>query len=205
MYLPSLSLDPQSNSATPSRPGYKARYTGSPRPLPTPLRNQGDQDLVWWRHRCEQLCGNQSMKWKYLTKYIFILQCVHYVSVFLFSLFQCYVVGLVQKHDDVIKSKHFPRYWPFVRGIHRSPVNSPYKGQWRDALMFSLICVWINIWTNNREAGDLRRHCAPYDVIVMKIPHLRCIIAWSAAIFLVISSAILNDNIRPMGIIPDHR
>ena len=23
-------------------------------------------------------------------------------------------------HDDVIKWKHFPRYWPFVRGIHRS-------------------------------------------------------------------------------------
>ena len=32
-------------------------------------------------------------------------------------------------HDDVIKWKHFPRYWPFVRGIHRSPVNSPHKGR----------------------------------------------------------------------------
>ena len=42
-------------------------------------------------------------------------------------------------HDDVTKWKHFPRYWPFVRGIHRSPVNSPHKGQWRRALMFSLI------------------------------------------------------------------
>ena len=31
-------------------------------------------------------------------------------------------------HDDVIKWKHFPRYWPFVGGIHRSPVNSPHKG-----------------------------------------------------------------------------
>ena len=40
-------------------------------------------------------------------------------------------------HDDAIKWKHFPRYWPFVRGIHRSPVNSPHKGQWRGALMFS--------------------------------------------------------------------
>ena len=44
-------------------------------------------------------------------------------------------------HDDVIKWKHFPRNWPFVRGIHRSPVNSPHKGQWRGALMFSLICA----------------------------------------------------------------
>ena len=41
-----------------------------------------------------------------------------------------------KQHDDVIKWKHFPHYWPFVRGIHRSPVN-PHKGQWRGALMFS--------------------------------------------------------------------
>ena len=61
----------------------------------------------------------------------------------------------------------FPRYWPFVRGIHRSPVNSPHKGQWHGALKFSLICVWIKGWVNNREAGDLRRYCAHYDVIVM--------------------------------------
>ena len=31
-------------------------------------------------------------------------------------------------HDDVIKWKHFPRYWPFVRGIQRLPVNSLHKG-----------------------------------------------------------------------------
>ena len=72
-------------------------------------------------------------------------------------------------HDDVIKWKHFPRYWPFVRGIHRSPVNSPHKGQWRGALMFSLICARINGWVNNREAGDLRRYRAHYDVIVMVV------------------------------------
>ena len=60
-----------------------------------------------------------------------------------------------------------PRYWPFVLRIHRSPVNSPYKGQWRGALVFSLICVWINGWENNREADYLRRYRAHYDVIVM--------------------------------------
>ena len=70
-------------------------------------------------------------------------------------------------HDVVIKFKHFLRYCPFVREIHRSPVNSTQKGQWRGALMFSLICAWINGWVNNREAGDLRRHRAHYDVIVM--------------------------------------
>ena len=60
-----------------------------------------------------------------------------------------------------------PALLPFVRGIHRSPVNSPHKGQWRGALMFSLICVWINGSVNNRKAGDLRRYCAHYDVTVM--------------------------------------
>ena len=54
-----------------------------------------------------------------------------------------------------------------LRGIHGSPVNSPHKGQSRGALMFSLICAWINGWVNNREAGDLRRHHAHYCVIVM--------------------------------------
>ena len=73
-------------------------------------------------------------------------------------------------HDDVIKWKHFPRYWPFVRGIHRSPVNSRHKGQWRGALMFYLICARINGWVNNGEAGDLTRNRTHYDVIVMKRP-----------------------------------
>ena len=78
----------------------------------------------------------------------------------------CYSI-IYGHRDDVIKRKHFPRYWPFVRGIPRSPVNSPYKGQWRGALMFSLICNWGNSWANNGDAGDLRRHRAHYDVIVM--------------------------------------
>ena len=48
-------------------------------------------------------------------------------------------------------------------------MNSPDKGQWRWALMFSFICVWINIWLTGREAGDLRRNQAHYDVIVMRM------------------------------------
>ena len=62
-------------------------------------------------------------------------------------------------HGDVIKWEK-SRYWPFVRGIHRSPMNYPHKGQWRRALIFPLIYAWINVWANNREAGD-------YDVTVM--------------------------------------
>ena len=75
--------------------------------------------------------------------------------------------GWLGVHDGVIKWKHFPRYWPFVRGIQRSPLNSQHKGQWRRALMFTLICARINGWVNNHEASDLRRHRAHYDVIVM--------------------------------------
>ena len=73
----------------------------------------------------------------------------------------CYYVRC--DHNNVIKWKHFPRYYPFVWGIHGSPVNSPHKGQWRGALMVSLVCTWTNAWVNNRDAGDLRRH----RVIVM--------------------------------------
>ena len=55
--------------------------------------------------------------------------------------------------------------WPFVRGIRRSPVDSPHNGQWRGALMFSLI--WTKDWVSNRNAGDLRSRHAHYDVTVM--------------------------------------
>ena len=91
--------------------------------------------------------------------------CVWYELVF--KWYHIYLVSYF--HHDVIKWKHFPRCWPFVRGIHRSPVNSPHKGQWRGVWMFSLICVWIKGWVNNRKAGDLRRYRAHYDIIVMLI------------------------------------
>ena len=42
-------------------------------------------------------------------------------------------------HNDIIKWKHFPHHWPFVRGIHWSPVNSPHNGQWRT--------VWYFLWS----------------------------------------------------------
>ena len=56
-----------------------------------------------------------------------------------------------------------------VRCVGKSPVTgeSPHKGQWRGALIF-FISAWINGWVNNRQAGDLRRHRANYDVIVME-------------------------------------
>ena len=77
-------------------------------------------------------------------------------------------------HDDVINWKHFPRYWPFVRRIHRSPVNSPHKGQWRGALMFSLICglnkrlskqSWG--WWFETQSLLLWRHCNVHGIVVV--------------------------------------
>ena len=58
-------------------------------------------------------------------------------------------------------------------------MHYPHKGQWRGALIFSLISVRINGSVNNREAGDLRRYCAHYDVTVM---------LWLAACYLVFKS-----------------
>ena len=95
---------------------------------------------------------NATINWTWIDKFIWYLHRANLDSVI---------------HDDVIKWKHFPYYWPFVRGIHQSLVNSPHKGQWRGALMFSLICARINAWVNNRKAGDSRRHLTHYDVIVM--------------------------------------
>ena len=70
------------------------------------------------------------------------------------------------KYNEVIKWKHFPHYWPFVRTIHLSPANSPHKSQWRGALMFSLICA-LNKRLNKKSRGwwletplrSLWRHC----------------------------------------------
>ena len=49
------------------------------------------------------------------------------------------------EHDNVIKWKRFPRYWPFVRGIHRLPVNSPRKD-----LSFDLR---LNKWLSKQSWG----------------------------------------------------
>ena len=94
---------------------------------------------------------------------------------------------MTSSHDDIIKWKHFPRHWPFVRGIHRSPVNSLHKGQWRGALMVSLNCAWTNGWGNNRDTSDLRHHHAHYDITVMS-QWQGCLCFWWSMITDVISS-----------------
>ena len=54
--------------------------------------------------------------------------------------------------------KHFPRYCPFVREIHRSLVDSPHKWTLTRTFEVSLLSVWPNCWTNTRLTGNSRRH-----------------------------------------------
>ena len=74
-----------------------------------------------------------------------------------------------EHHEDVIKWKHFPRYWPFVREIHQSPVNSLPKGEWREALVFSFICLNKRLnkqsrgWWFETPSRPLWRHCNDKD------------------------------------------
>ena len=76
------------------------------------------------------------------------------------------------------KGKHFLRYWPIMRGIHQSPMDSPCKGQWCRTLIFLFISAWTNGWANNRDASDLWCHCAHYDVTVMWIGVLLALYKW---------------------------
>ena len=109
------------------------------------------------------------------------------------TLFRCFHAN--HSHDDIIKWRHFPRYCPFLRGIHRSLLNSPHKGQW--ALMFSLICTWINGWVNNCDAGNLRHHRTHYDVTVMHFIYFklgRCFHCGTPVDWLTASHILLNPH-----------
>ena len=81
--------------------------------------------------------------------------------------------------DDVIKSKHFQRYWPFVCVCVCGGGGGGGGGGWFTGhrfirslrpvtpLMFSLICAWKNGWANNQDIDDLRRRGSYHDVTVM--------------------------------------
>ena len=79
--------------------------------------------------------------------------------------------GLRLTHDDVIKWKHFLRYWPFVRGIHQSPVNFPpqrpvtrsFDVFFDQRLNKRLSKQWWGWWFETP---------AHYDVIIMSFSHV---------------------------------
>ena len=102
-------------------------------------------------------------------------QCNFYVSDIILPIVICEDPPYCTKirnsdlHDDVIKSKHFPRYWSFVRGTHRSTVNSPHKGQWRRALMFSLC-------PNKRLSKQRWLHCNGWQI--KYVQQQTCLVIW---------------------------
>ena len=135
-------------------------------------------DTMWlssaiWRQKSGSILA-RVMAWCLTAPSHYLSQCWHIFNIRGFFV----VFPWGQFHDDVIKWKHFPRYWPFVLGIHRSRVNSPHKGKWRGALMLSLICALTNDWINNRYAVDLRRHRAHNDVTVMFTGNVQYIHHW---------------------------
>ena len=133
---------------------YRAHYDASVMCIDTMYTALLRFVLRWLRQRC-------------MIRWCITMPIIFYVSAVAVNTLTSCATKPSAVHDDVIKWKYFPRHWPFVSSIHQSPVNSPHKGQWRWALMFSLICAWINGWVNNRDVCDLRRHHAHYDVTIL--------------------------------------
>ena len=106
-----------------------------------------------WRHRAHYDVTLMEVEWSY--EFLFLASMRNYF------IYRCHL-SLEERYKlqiyILISSKQFSKswwrhqmetlsaldYWPFVRGIHRSLVNSSHKGDWRGALMFSLICAWTN-------------------------------------------------------------
>ena len=81
-------------------------------------------------------------------------------------------------------------------GIHRWPVDSPHKGQWRGALTFSLTWAWTNGWANIRDARDSIRHRAHYDVIatILRCCYLSYICCRSLSVMFIVQDLQIHLN-----------
>ena len=141
---------------------------------PTGQRNTTElPNLPWNRVSEEQrkpfICNKSLMQRNYISIHCIILPYLHNTEIQISHhppQHECQT-NVALFHDDVIIWNIFRVTGPFVRGIHRSPANPLHKGQWSEALMFSLICTWTNGWVNDQGAGDLRRHRAHYNVTIM--------------------------------------
>ena len=139
-------------------------------PRGIPITKASDAEFWWFLWSAPEQMVEQTIEtpviWNFIALIVMLLKCykLHQKSKDVDSWKKSDIHHL---HDVVINWNRLLHYWPFVRGIHWWPVNSPHKDLWRGALIFSLICARINGWVNNREAGDLRRHHTHYDVTVM--------------------------------------
>ena len=120
-----------------------------------------------------------------------------------------HIIGLCELSKKVIgnyvcwrhKVEMFSTSLALREGIHhRSPVDSPHKGQWLRALMPSLVRVWTNNWAENRGTGDLRRYCDHYDVTVTVIRTQNAyIILWVHCIWLYVF-VLWHDLLQRAGV-----
>ena len=85
-------------------------------------------------------------------------------------------------------------HWPFVRGIHQWSLDSPHKGKWRRALMFSLMCTWTNGEANNGIAGDLRRHNVHVTLLTETVMIIMGCTIYEMRIVWRINYALVNDG-----------
>ena len=107
-----------------------------------------------------------------------IVECTH-MRLHIFRILYPFVMGfillLTLNHDDVIKRKHFPHYWPFVLVIHRSPVNPPHKGQWRFNVFFDRrlnkrLSKQSWGWWSETPSCSLWRHCNALLLMIALVP-----------------------------------
>ena len=122
--------------------------------------------MKWRPRNWQRILVNISLSYGMVPSIIpHCLGCLLYWLVHVVRL--CHGCGTQSWHDDVIKMKKFSALLALCDGNSPVTVNSPHKGQWGGALMFSLICAWTNDWVYKRDAGDFRRHRIHCDVTVM--------------------------------------
>ena len=136
-----------------------------------------DDSYMSWIDWADISCSLQSAKWVQIVPWVCVWMCVYLfgTSCCLHDLSQtvleysCKLLLKILSHDDVIKWKHFPRYWPFVRCAGNSPATGEFPTQRPVTRSFDVFfdLRLINGWVNNGEAGDLRRHRAQYIVTIM--------------------------------------
>ena len=104
------------------------------------------------------------LNWKRFHQRKYLWNCLCKVSAILLRS-RFWIIVQMSWHDDVIKWKHFPHYWPFVRGIPGHRWIPHTKASDAELWCFDLR---LNKWLSKQSGGwNLRRHHAHYDVIVM--------------------------------------
>ena len=129
-------------------------------PTGTPPQVLCTPGLATWRHRSGSILA-QVMAWCLTATSHYLNQCWLNVSEVLWQwIIQTKLAWWRHQMETFSASLALHEGNPLVT------VDSLHKGQWQ-ALMFSFIYAWTNAWANNRNAGDLRRHCAHYDINIM--------------------------------------